>query len=79
MEQKAPIHMVLTDVVMPGMSGPQLADQLIHLHPKMKVLFILGYTDNAVFHHGILQGGEWITFRSHSGWRTHEKNEGGSK
>jgi hypothetical protein len=40
MEQKVPIHMVLTDVVMPGMSGPQLADQLIHLHPKMKVLFI---------------------------------------
>ena len=49
--------MVLIDVVIPRMSGPLLADQLIHLHPKMKVLYISGYTDNAVFHHGILKGG----------------------
>jgi two-component system cell cycle sensor histidine kinase/response regulator CckA len=56
-EHKEPIHMVLTDVVMPGMSGPQLADQLINLHPKMKVLYMSGYTDNAVFHQGILEEG----------------------
>ena len=56
-EYKEPIHMILTDVVMPEMSGRKLAEQLIPLHPKIKVLYMSGYTDNAIVHHGIPKDG----------------------
>jgi len=51
------IDLLLTDIVMPGMNGRQLADALQRRQPELKVLFITGYSRNAIVHQGRLDAG----------------------
>jgi PAS domain S-box-containing protein len=51
------IHLMLTDVVMPGMNGHEVAKRLESLHPETKVLYMSGYTDDAIVLHGVLMEG----------------------
>ncbi|MEO5822359.1 MAG: PAS domain-containing protein [Vicinamibacteraceae bacterium] len=49
-----PVHLVFTDVVMPGMNGRELAARLSVLHPAIRVLYTSGYTEDAILRHGVL-------------------------
>jgi two-component system cell cycle sensor histidine kinase/response regulator CckA len=51
------VRLLLTDVVMPGLSGAALAEQLAEIQPALKVLFMSGYTNDAILHHGVLEPG----------------------
>jgi two-component system cell cycle sensor histidine kinase/response regulator CckA len=57
---KGPIHLMITDVVMPQMSGRELAEHMGTLRPEMRVLYMSGYTDDAILPHGMSDGGAFF-------------------
>ncbi|NCC95138.1 MAG: response regulator, partial [Opitutae bacterium] len=56
-DHAGPIHLLMTDVVMPGMNGHDLAARLLDPHPHIKRLYMSGYTADVIAHHGILDDG----------------------
>jgi CheY-like chemotaxis protein len=56
-EQNPSIDVLLTDVVMPGASGPELTRRLVEQRPALKVIYMSGYTEDAIVHHGVVNPG----------------------
>ena len=54
---RGPIHLLLTDVGLPVMSGPEVAQRLARLRPKMRVLYMSGYSDNALIRYAVVEQG----------------------
>jgi CheY-like chemotaxis protein len=56
-QHQGPIHLLLTDVVLPQMSGQELSQRLLLLYPQIKVLYMTGYTIDTILHHGLINQG----------------------
>jgi len=56
-QSSEPIDLLLTDVIMPGMSGPQLAEKILSKRPQTKIVYMTGYTDDMVVQHKVLEPG----------------------
>jgi len=56
-QHDGPIHLLVTDVVMPGMNGREVAERLAAARAGVRVLYLSGYTDDAIVHHGVLEPG----------------------
>jgi PAS domain S-box-containing protein len=56
-QHEGPIHLLMTDVVLPGLNGRQVAERLTAARPGIRVLYLSGYTDDAIVRHGVLEPG----------------------
>ena len=56
-DHAGPIDLVITDIVMPRMGGRELVERVLAVRPKIRALYLSGYTDEAVMRHGVLQAG----------------------
>jgi CheY-like chemotaxis protein len=65
-EKPERINLLLTDVIMPGLNGRALAERLGSLQPGLKVLYMSGYTDDAIVNHGVLESGTYLLHKPFS-------------
>ncbi|MBI4551044.1 MAG: PAS domain S-box protein [Candidatus Latescibacteria bacterium] len=56
-QHEGPIHLLVTDIVMPYMTGLELAERLVHIHPEVRILYMSGYTRSAILQRGVLRTG----------------------
>ena len=61
-----PVHLVITDLIMPGMSGRDLAERLVVIRPTMKVIFSSGYTDDTILRRGMIEGSAHFVAKPYS-------------